>query len=218
MLIIGVAGACRRQELVSLSTKCVEDYTNHFIVKLVDTKTKRDRSFMIVPGNLDLLNIIRSYIALRPSKINHDRFFINYIKGKCTVQPVGIHKVAAVPSIVAKFLKLENYQSYTGHCFRRTSASMLAASGASMESIKRHGGWRSSTVAEGYIDESSTTKKNVADKILSNNILIENNIGNLQTPKNLNISSDMSLQNPSGMSVFNNQNCVINIHNHYRND
>ncbi|KAJ8914445.1 hypothetical protein NQ315_017542, partial [Exocentrus adspersus] len=48
----------------------------------------------------------------------------------------------------------------------RKSATILANAGATMDGIKRHGGWRSTTVAEGYVDESETTKKNVACLIL----------------------------------------------------
>ena len=41
-----------------------------------------------------------------------------------------------------------------------------------MEGIKRHGGWRSSAVAEGYIYDCVNTKINVAKKILGE-ILVE---------------------------------------------
>lgn len=100
-----MSGACRRQELVTLLTTCVEDYKTHFLVKLEDTKTKADRSFIIVPGkleNVNLLELVRRYMALRPTRTPHKRFFINYTKEKCTVQPVGIHKIANVPAVVAK--------------------------------------------------------------------------------------------------------------------
>lgn len=105
-------------------------------------------------------------MALRPAKTTHHRFLSNYVKGKCTVQPVGVHKVARVPPIVTCFLKLKNSSLYSGHCFRRTSASILANAGASLEDVKRHGGWRLSSVAEGYIDESENSKTIIATKIL----------------------------------------------------
>ncbi|KAJ8921612.1 hypothetical protein NQ315_010521 [Exocentrus adspersus] len=49
--------------------------------------------------------------------------------------------------------------------FVRTSASLLADSGASIDVWKRHGGWKSASVAEGYIENSINTKKIVADSI-----------------------------------------------------
>lgn len=214
ILIFGVAGACRRQELVSLSTTCVEDSQTHFLIKLLDTKTKHDRSFTIVPGgleNVNLLEVVRAYVALRPAKTSHNRFFVNYAKEKCTVQPVGIHKIGGVPGVVAKFLNLENSSSYTGHCFRRTSATLLANAGASMDGIKRHGGWRSSTVAEGYVDDSESNKVSVASKIL----------GRIQPDHfaeaggSSKIAGFVSHQ-ASGRNISNNKDCVITI-NHYHN-
>ncbi|KAJ8914186.1 hypothetical protein NQ315_015959 [Exocentrus adspersus] len=47
----------------------------------------------------------------------------------------------------------------------QSSASLLADSGASIDVWKRHGGWKSASVAEGYIENSINTKKIVADSI-----------------------------------------------------
>ncbi|KAJ8914209.1 hypothetical protein NQ315_002836, partial [Exocentrus adspersus] len=63
--------------------------------------------------------------------------FIYYKSGKCTVQPVGIKTFYSI-----------------GHCFRRTSETFLADSGADIQILKRHGGWRSSGVAEAYVEDS----------------------------------------------------------------
>ena len=72
-----------------------------------------------------------------------------------------------MPQVVAKFLNLPNPEEYTGHCFRRSSATILVDSGADLTSLKRHGGWKSSSVAEGYIEESLNNKIEVANKILN---------------------------------------------------
>lgn len=95
-----------------------------------------------------------------------DRVFLTYIKGKCTVQPVGIHTIANMPRKIAEFLKLPHFQEYTGHCFRRTSATMLVEGGGSMFALKSLGGWRSSSVAEGYIEESECQKIQIAKTIM----------------------------------------------------
>lgn len=78
-------------------------------------------------------------------------------------QPIGKNKFAAVPQKIAEFLNLPDSKNYTGHSFRRTSATMLVDAGASMPTLKRHGGWKSDTVAAGYIDESITNKKDIGD-------------------------------------------------------
>ena len=81
--------------------------------------------------------------------------------------PVGLNTIGKVPSQIAKYLNLSDPHEYTGHCFRRSSATLLANKGADFLSIKRHGGWRSSTVAEGYVEESIQNKIQVAQTITS---------------------------------------------------
>lgn len=95
------------------------------------------------------------------------RFFVNYQKGHCTRQFIGKNKIAQIPQEIAAFLKLPCPESYTGHCFRRTSATLLADSGATITTLKRHGGWKSDTVAEGYIAESVENKVKTGNVIAS---------------------------------------------------
>lgn len=80
---------------------------------------------------------------------------------------MGVHTIAVTSKKVATFLKLSNPEEYTGHCLRRTSATLLIDAGGNMESLKRHGGWRSTAVAEGYIEESLRNKNETASKILN---------------------------------------------------
>ncbi|XP_063909850.1 uncharacterized protein LOC135127337 [Zophobas morio] len=72
-------------------------------------------------------------------------------------------------SICRKYvsLRLENIpeRQYTGHCLRRTSATLLVDSGANLTCLKRHGGWKPSSVADGYIEDSLANKKEIATKI-----------------------------------------------------
>jgi integrase len=123
------------------------------IILIPNTKTKHPRSSCVTEPLW--LNIIRKYVSLRPSGMPLDRFFLCYKKkNKCIRQPVGIHSFGDMPSKIATFLKLENPKQYTGHCFRRSSATVLAGHGADITTIKRHGGWRSTAVAETYIEDS----------------------------------------------------------------
>lgn len=91
---------------------------------------------------------------------------MNYQKQKCTKQPVGVNKFGNIPKEIATYLHLENPKLYTGHCFRRSSATILVDAGGDITTLKRHGGWKSTTVAESYIDESLTNKMEVANTIL----------------------------------------------------
>lgn len=149
-------------ELTTLKVNDVETHINKLIVCLRCTKTKKDRMF-VVQG--DLLKIIQKYQNLRPDGIQSDRFFLNYKNGKCTKQVVGRHKIAAVPKRIAAYLDLPDAKSYTGHCLRRSSATILADTGANLTTLKRHGGWTSDKVAEGYIEESVENKAKITDQI-----------------------------------------------------
>ena len=53
-----------------------------------------------------------------------------------------------MPQKIAQFLKLTNPELYTGHCFRRTSATLLIDAGGDITALKRHGGWKSTAVTE----------------------------------------------------------------------
>lgn len=52
---------------------------------------------------------------------------------------------------------------------RRTSTTLLANQGADLTTIKRHGGWKSSSIAESYIEESISNKLSIANKIQGEN-------------------------------------------------
>ena len=67
--------------------------------------------------------------------------------------------------IIATFLNLDNPKLYTEHSFRWTSATLLADSGANITTLKRHGGWKSDSVAEGYIEESVGNKAKIGNLI-----------------------------------------------------
>ncbi|KAJ8913255.1 hypothetical protein NQ315_012873 [Exocentrus adspersus] len=198
ILIFGVAGACRRQELVTLSASCVQDCGTHFLVKLEDTKTKAERSFIITPDTVpfDLPGL-------------HTIDFLSTISKK------------NVPFNPLESIKSQN--SYTLRIFLHIwviasdVAMLLANAGANMEVIKRHGGWRSSTVAEGYIEDCENTKINIAQKILGETAPAESSPCSSISTEYLEKSNSNILKGNNevgGMNICGNSNCVINI-NHY---
>lgn len=113
------------------------------------------------------MDIYRKYIKLRPTNAVSTHLFLNYRNGKCFQQVVGKGAIGKWPSKIATYLKLEEPNDYTGHAFRRTSATFLVNKGVDVLGLKRHGGWRSSTVAEGYVEDSLQNKIEFADKIVS---------------------------------------------------
>lgn len=138
-----------------------------FLIDVPKTKNNKPRQF-IIPDQGDHDNdyqIFKKYTDLRPPNTPHKRFFVAYRNGKCSRQPVGKNTIAGFPKKIATFLCLPNAQRYTGHCLRRTSATTLAAAGANMIGIMHHGGWNSSSVAQGYLEQSLKTKLVAADMI-----------------------------------------------------
>ncbi|KAJ3629871.1 hypothetical protein MTP99_014236 [Tenebrio molitor] len=53
MLIIGISGACRREELTFLDVKNITDKGPYIIIQIPDTKTNVRREFTISPGNFE---------------------------------------------------------------------------------------------------------------------------------------------------------------------
>ena len=140
----------------------MEDLNSAMLIKLTSTKNNMPRSFTLSGS---FYNLCKRYANLRPTNISENRFFLNYQNGKCTRQVVGINKFGRMATEIASFLKLPNPSEYTGHCFRRSSATILVNAGEDLLTLKRHGGWRSSGVAEGYVDDSIANKLKIANKI-----------------------------------------------------
>lgn len=144
--IFGICGALRCDELIKLKLQDVKRLGNKYIVSVNDTKNDMPRQFIIGER---FYGIVNQYISSRPDDQFIDRLFIQYHKGKCQRQVIGKNKIGEIPQLIASYLNLENPKSYTGHCFRRTSATLLSNSGASTTMLKQLGGWKSTNIAQG---------------------------------------------------------------------
>lgn len=216
VLILGISGACRREELVHMMVNNIEDKDSVLIIKIRDSKNNSQRVFTV--SDTEYINIIRKYISLRPSNVSSNRFFFRYGKGKCVNQHVGINKIAEIPSLIAKYLGKESFKDYTGHCFRRTSATILADAGADITSIKRHGGWKSTSVAESYVEDSLENKIHVSNKISGCTASTSKNDSNFAHNEQYDFTVEQSNKCNrknilSGVNVGNNcSNCTINFY------
>lgn len=151
ILIFGICGCLRCDEITNIKVEDVEDLTNKYLVSI--NQNKNDYAGQFVIGKL-FYDTVKKYISLRPSEKFSDRFFIKYAEGKCARSAIGRHKIGEVPEKIAAYLKLPEPKRYTGHCFRRTSATLLSDSGANMQMVKQLGRWRSDIIAQGYIENS----------------------------------------------------------------
>lgn len=112
-LIVGISGACSKHDLHQMKLGDITYLDSTILIVLPNSKTKRTFTITGV-----FRNILKKYADLRPPDVEQTRFFVNYQKGRCTKQVVGIHKFANVPHVVAKYLKLENPKLYTRYCLR----------------------------------------------------------------------------------------------------
>ncbi|KAB0804760.1 hypothetical protein PPYR_01730 [Photinus pyralis] len=210
VLIFGLYGACRRDELLKLIVDDIEDHEKYALVKLQDTKTHTSRSFIIpdANGSLNPYEIYKKYAKLRPLDVGTRRFFLGYRKGKCVAQPAGMHTIGGVPRKVAEFLGLDHPEKYTGHCLRRSGASMVAESAGNLLPVKQIGGWKSSRVAEGYIEASVKSKMAVAAMIP------------LAVPSDIHSTPNGAVASSStaGLMISGNSNCTIEVHMCKHND
>lgn len=82
--------------------------------------------------------------------------------------PLGKNSMRSIPKFIATFLGLSDTDSFTGQCFRRSSATTLADSNVSRLNLKRHGGWKSDSVAEGYLLNSKKLRTDIASTLSGN--------------------------------------------------
>ncbi|KAJ8933118.1 hypothetical protein NQ318_005627 [Aromia moschata] len=213
-MILGIMWACRRHELHHLRFDHVRYLEGILILNIVETKTKIRRTFTITGKYYDIckkdINLLQKYAPFH-------LFFVNYynvteipyknieICPPGTVQNVEMNKFENLGKQIAKYLNLSDANLYTGHCFRRTSTTVLVDAGGDITALKRHGGWKSMTVAEGYIENSIKNKINVSNIIL-------NSIENQSNEININISSSSTV-NTRAPPQINFTNCTIaNLH------
>ncbi|RZC34400.1 Phage integrase domain containing protein, partial [Asbolus verrucosus] len=81
ILIMGIYGACRRVELLKLTINDIEEKSSAVIVKIQNSKTHSQRTFVI--SNPIHIQLCRKYYILRSAYITNLRLFNKYVNGKC---------------------------------------------------------------------------------------------------------------------------------------
>ncbi|XP_015115445.1 uncharacterized protein LOC107040041 [Diachasma alloeum] len=160
-LIFGIIGACKNQELVNLTVDDIEDDGTMALVKIPKNENNAARSFTVCG---EFYKMYKKYAVLRPKKVDYKRFFLNYRYGKCFNQAIGHNKFNLMPKQIAAFLNLPNPDEYKANSFRRTSAMLLAHSGADVKTIQRHGGW-TPKIAKDVIAETKRKQIELSTKI-----------------------------------------------------
>lgn len=163
-------------ELANLDFEDVEEDGGKYLVNIRQSKTDQAGSgyqFIISPAAVSDIcpcRHISHYMELFENRTG--RFFRRIGKnGKPSVQPIGVNSLGKFPQMMADFLQLEG--NFTGHAFRRSSATILADRGANLVQLKRLGRWRSSSVAEAYVDRSKKSKSEASMLINGQNAAVE---------------------------------------------
>ncbi|KAJ8914216.1 hypothetical protein NQ315_002843 [Exocentrus adspersus] len=127
-VILGVAGACRCNELTFLDISHVQDKGLYVLIPVRKQNISRSFTIMEEALSVNAVEMCRKYINLRPKAADR----------KCTTQHVGINTISKTFSKVVSFLGLPDRESFTGHGVRRSSAILLANAGGDITTVKHH--------------------------------------------------------------------------------
>ena len=173
-LIIAFYSAMRIGELHEVMFKDIafHEATKEITVEITHSKTDQaGKGFTCyIPesvGDIDLHTMLLGYCVsleqfillkgLDPcsmhlfTRIGDDGGFIN--------SPVGEKKLSSFPKLIAQYLGLPNASRYTGHCFRRSSATNLAENGATDQQMTKFCRWSSSKMAAYYTSNTTALRK-----------------------------------------------------------
>ncbi|KAJ8983601.1 hypothetical protein NQ317_004238 [Molorchus minor] len=162
-VILGIAGACRTDELVNLTVDDIEDVDSSLIVKFQTLRQRFHESLWLPMWEICCFENTCPFV-LPTSSIS--AFFCTTKQENVVRSQLARIPWEKIPSVVASYLKLPDVACYTGHCLRRSSATLLADAGVDITTIKRHAGWKSTTVAEGYVENSIENKTKIANQVL----------------------------------------------------
>jgi len=162
--LVAYYGACRIADIVFLefsNIKIEETQVPLTIQRSKSAAAAATTTFIISnTDGLDVVALFNLYVSQQNPKTG--RFWRHYRWDRWTSGVVGHNPLAETPRAVARWLGKENAEAYTGHCFRRSSATAYADATGDKIGLKRMGGWRSDTVVERYISESKHEKKKQA--------------------------------------------------------
>ena len=146
---IAVHGCSRGCEIKSLTFEQVKIFTGPAGDEIVEVKmirakgaVDRDNTFWIVEELA--VTVVKQYMGLT-TVIQQTGAFWRYSENVgnqwvLTQKQVGIHPLARCGIQIATFLQLENPNSYTGHCFKRTGGTLMAEGNATPFQIQNRMG------------------------------------------------------------------------------
>jgi integrase len=164
-VIIACYGLLRLSELDSLQFENFTFEPSAIWIKIQRKKqsgTRKPAVFVI--DNPICIEIVTSYLQFFNVDQRKGRFLRYFQDGKGTERNIGKHKVAEYPKKVAEYLQLSP-EGYTGHRWRRTTATILSETDISLMQFKNAGGWHSDKVCQDYVEESKREKLQISARI-----------------------------------------------------
>ena len=134
------------------------DKSGRVIIKFDHTRKKKNEGFTYHIPSLYQGLFSRYESELDPDLSGEEMYLRLFQKG------LGVRKNPVGPKTVSDFVKTAcailkvNPKGYTSHCFRCSAATNLADAGVSFINLKRHGQWKSDSVAEAYIANSKVLR------------------------------------------------------------
>lgn len=171
LILLGVAGALRRSELVALDFEDLDFVEQGVIVRVRRSKTDQEGAgeFVGVPRALSAeicpVRAIEHWFTINVP-VDGAPLFVSVRKGgKLTGARLSDRSVANLIKQVALAAGLDP-KKYSGHTLRATLATAASAAGAPVQDIKRHGRWRSSEVVFRYVRPAELFRENPAARML----------------------------------------------------
>ncbi|KAJ3645921.1 hypothetical protein Zmor_023540 [Zophobas morio] len=110
--VMGVAGACRTDELCNMKMKDIIVKEDIIIVNIPTSKNGASRKFVVIEHLWT--EIIRKSTSKRPTP-DMPKLLIGFRGDKPTRQNISHNTISKTPNTTAKFLGLKNPDQYTGH-------------------------------------------------------------------------------------------------------
>lgn len=130
-------------------------------------KKRKPATFLIPKGNMT--QIVNKYLQSVPQGCDFLWHAVQYTASKTTsgfkASRVGINTLRNITVKVATILGLNNPLEYTGHAMRRSSATQMANSGASLADLMQFFNWTSTTVAQEYLERSKRMLSKLASTL-----------------------------------------------------
>ncbi len=170
LLQIGFFGAFRRSELTAIQYEHLQFMPKG--VEIVIPRSKTDQfgagqRCAIPYGDQILCPILSLKTWCTKANIKSGPIFRGITKNEVINQKaIAAEHLNIILKTVAKLCKLPNAENYSSHSLRRGFATTASQRGASLSAIMKHGRWRHSDTALGYVEEGQRFEDNAASKIL----------------------------------------------------